>query len=326
MRVLLDVDTGTDDAVAIMLAALHPGLELAAVTTVNGNVPVQVATNNSLRVLDLIGRADIPVYPGAASPLARPDFPVPRAENGASGIHGEYLDIPEPVSGPADGIAALAILDEFREGGPGAGRTVLVAVGPLTNVALALKLDAGLAARIPKLVIMGGAHAIANVTASAEFNIWADPESASVVINSGIREIILVPLDATSRAPVSLEDCERFRALGTPAGQATARFVARRIAGYDQAGLALRPGTAPVHDALCVAYLVRPSVISLHQHHVGVETTGRLTVGRTVMDLRDRGRQPANAWVALDADETAFRDVLLAAFAAPVAPGTREKG
>jgi inosine-uridine nucleoside N-ribohydrolase len=315
IRLLLDVDTGTDDAVAIMLAALHPDLELAAITTVNGNVPVKNCTDNTLRTLDYIGKQSIPVYEGAPEPISRRDFPIPRSQRGISEIHGEHLDIPEAVTAKADGIGALAILDEYREGGAGRD-TVLVATGPLTNVALALKLDPSLAARIPKLVIMGGGHEVPNVTPSAEFNIWADPEGAAVVLGSGIAEIILVPLDSTHRALISLEDCAAFRALGTPAGEATARFVQRRIEGYDATQPMARLGAAPVHDALCVAYLIDPAVIPLEKYYVDVETDGPLTVGRTVVDTHRRSGQEPNVWVSLDADEKMFRDIMLAAFAA----------
>jgi inosine-uridine nucleoside N-ribohydrolase len=315
IRLLLDVDTGTDDAVAIMLAALHPDLELAAITTVNGNVPVKNCTDNTLRTLDYIGKQSIPVYEGAPEPISRRDFPIPRSARGISEIHGEHLDIPEAVTVKADGIGALAILDEYRAGGSG-GNTVLVATGPLTNVALALKLDPSLAARIPKLVIMGGGHEVPNVTPSAEFNIWADPEGAAVVLGSGIAEIILVPLDSTHRALISLEDCAAFRALGTPAGEATARFVQRRIEGYDATQPMARLGAAPVHDALCVAYLIDPTVIPLEKYYVDVETDGPLTVGRTVVDTHRRSGREPNVWVSLDADEKKFRDIMLAAFAA----------
>jgi inosine-uridine nucleoside N-ribohydrolase len=314
IRLLLDVDTGTDDAVAIMLAALHPDLELAAITTVNGNVPVKNCTDNTLRTLDYIGKQSIPVYEGAPEPISRPDFPIPRSARGISEIHGEHLDIPEAVTAKADGIGALAILGEYREGGTGEGETILVATGPLTNVALALKLDPSLAARIPKLVIMGGGHEVPNVTPSAEFNIWADPEAAAVVLASGIAEIILVPLDSTHRALISREDCQAFRTLGTPAGEATARFVERRIEGYDKTQPMARLGAAPVHDALCVAYLIDPTVIPLEKYYVDVETDGPLTVGRTVVDTHRRSGREPNAWVSLDADEKKFRDIMLTAF------------
>jgi inosine-uridine nucleoside N-ribohydrolase len=315
IRLLLDVDTGTDDAVAIMLAALHPDLDLVAITTVNGNVPVKNCTDNTLRTLDYIGKSSIPVYEGAPEPISRRDFPIPRATRGISEIHGEHLDIPEAVTAAADGIGALAILEEYRAGGPGTD-TILVATGPLTNVALALKLDPSLAARIPKLVIMGGGHEVPNVTPSAEFNIWADPEAAAVVLGSGIAEIILVPLDSTHRALISLEDCAAFRALGTPAGEATARFVQRRIEGYDATQPMSRLGAAPVHDALCVAYLIDPAVIPIEKYYVDVETDGPLTVGRTVVDTHRRSGREPNVWVSLDADEKKFRDIMLAAFAA----------
>jgi inosine-uridine nucleoside N-ribohydrolase len=314
IRLLLDVDTGTDDAVAIMLAALHPDLELTAITTVNGNVPVKNCTDNTLRTLDYIGKQSIPVYEGAPEPISRRDFPIPRSQRGISEIHGEHLDIPEAVTAKADGIAALAILDAYRPGGSGA-ETILVATGPLTNVALALKLDPTLAERIPKLVIMGGGHEVPNVTPSAEFNIWADPEGAAVVLGSGIAEIILVPLDSTHRALISLDDCAAFRALGTPAGEATARFVQRRIEGYDATQPMSRLGAAPVHDALCVAYLIDPTVIPLEKYYVDVETDGPLTVGRTVVDTHRRSGKEPNVWVSLDADEKTFRDIMLAAFA-----------
>jgi inosine-uridine nucleoside N-ribohydrolase len=314
-RLLLDVDTGTDDAVAIMLAALHPDLDLAAITTVNGNVPVNRCTENTLRVLDFIGKPDIPVYEGASQPIARRDFPVSREIQGISEIHGEFLDVPQTSLTKAQGHGALAILNEFADDSPHSGETVLVATGPLTNVALALKLDPTLSSRVHRLVIMGGGHEIPNRTASAEFNIWADPEAAHVVLDSGIEEIVLVPLDSTHSALISKEDCEAMRALGTPAGEATARFVERRIDGYDRTQPMARLGAAPVHDALCVAYLVDPSVIPIAKYHVDVETTGALTVGRTVIDTHHRSGQEPNVWVSLGADEKKFRDILLETFA-----------
>jgi inosine-uridine nucleoside N-ribohydrolase len=316
VKLVLDVDTGTDDAVAIMLAALHPDLELIAVTTVRGNVPLERCTENSLRVLDHIGRSDIPVYEGCASPLARDDFPSPRGREGEGEIHGEYLELPDAVTKKQEEIAANYLVSRFRRAAADGEELVLVATGPLTNLALALRLDPDFASNVRRLIIMGGGHEIDNITPSAEFNIWADPEAARVVLTSGIADITLVPLDATHKALVSLDDCAALRALGTPAGTATAVVVERRIRGYDDSQPMDRAGSAPVHDALCVAYLVLEAVIATARYRVDVETDGQLTVGRTIVDTHFRSGKEPNMAVALDADEKAFVNLLLETFAA----------
>ena len=187
---------------------------------------------------------------------------------------------------------------------------ILVPVGPLSNVAMALKRAPRIVENIPEIVLMGGAHDMGNVTASAEFNVWADPEAAQVVFRSGVAKLTMVPLDATHKAQVSLEDAARLRALGTPAGTAAAAFVERRIQGYMEFDKQARPA-APVHDALAVASIVNPAVISTVEAYVDVETAGALTVGRTVVDRRGRRTAPANARVALGADEPLFVQMLL---------------
>ena len=189
-------------------------------------------------------------------------------------------------------------------------------MGPLTNVALALKLDPNFKRNVKKLVIMGGGHEVPNVTPSAEFNIWGDPEGARVVLTSGIDDIVLVPLDATHKALLSLSDCQELRGLGTPAGEATAIFVERRIHAYDESQPMARLGASPVHDALCIAYLVDPSVVAGDKYHVDVETHGELTVGRTVVDTHHRSGKRPNVWVALDADEKKFVRMLVETFRA----------
>jgi len=313
-RFVIDVDTGTDDAVAVMLAALHPDCDLTAATTVNGNVPVTYCTENTLRTLDFIGKSEIPVYEGCAEPIADADFPTPRAP-GESKVHGDYLDLP-PAHSKKQPLAAARFLSEhFADEATRVDRPTLVPTGPLSNVALALKLDPNFGTNVKRLVIMGGGHEVVNVTPSAEFNIWADPEAAHVVLTSGIEEIVLVPLDATHRALVSLDDCAQLRALGTPAGTAAATFIERRIHGYSQTQPLMRPGSAPVHDALCVAFLIDPSVISIEKYWVDVDTMRGLTVGRTVVDTHQRSGREPNVWVALDADEKKFVDLLLETFA-----------
>jgi len=311
-KLILDVDTGTDDAVALMLAALHPDLELIGATTVNGNVPVDHCTENSLRTFDWIG-ASVPVYEGVAKPIARDDFPVPRGDiQSTSAVHGGYLDIPPARSSKAATGAIEFLIETYRAA---TEPIILVPVGPLSNIAMALALEPRLRDWIPELVIMGGAHHHGNVTPRAEFNIWADPEASRAVLGSGIAKITLVPLDATHRALVSLDDCAALRALGTPAGEAAARFTERRIHGYDTTQPMTRPHAAPVHDALAVAAIIDPSVITTRFLHVDVETRGELTVGETVVDTNFRSRRDPNVHVALDADEPKFVAMLLETFA-----------
>jgi inosine-uridine nucleoside N-ribohydrolase len=313
-RLVLDVDTGTDDAVAIMLAARHPDLDLVGISTVSGNVPIANTTENTLRVLDHIGRADVPVFVGAAAPLARPDFPIPRAARGQGHIHDDYLDLPPATSSPQATHAPIYLIERFREARAAGEQLVLVATAPLTNVAIALKVDPGFASNVTRLVVMGGGHEISNVTAAAEFNFWADPEAAQVVFNSGIADITMVPLDATHRALVTYEDCRQLRDLGTPAATATAAMIERSIRGHDAAQPMAQAGSAPVHDAVCVAHLVNDSVITYDSFHVDVETVGSLTVGRSIIDTHHRGNRPPNAKVAFDADSRELVSVLLGAF------------
>ena len=312
VKVILDVDTGTDDAVALMLAALHPDIELIAATTVTGNVPLEMTTENTLRVLDHIGSA-VPVYRGLAQPLVRKDFPVPRNQPtpGKNFVHGDYLDILPATSRVQDVSAVEFLVETYRAA---TDQIVLVPTGPLTNIATALTLEPRLADLIPHMIIMGGAHHTGNITPSAEFNVWADPEAARVVLTSGVRRITLVPLDATHRATVSLADCAAFRALGTPAGTATAVFVERRIHGYDEGQPMSRPGSAPVHDALCIAALIEPDIITTRRLYVDVEVQGELTVGQTVIDVSGRARRAPNCDVAFDADERRFVDLMLDCF------------
>jgi inosine-uridine nucleoside N-ribohydrolase len=314
-KLILDVDTGTDDAVALMLAALHPDLDLVGATAVNGNVPVDMTTENTLRVFDHIGRS-VPVYRGMAAPLARPDWPVPRDTPvpGTTRVHGGYLDIP-PARSAARAASAVEYLIETYRGAT--DEIILVPTGPLTNIATALKLEPRLASLIPEIILMGGGHYCGNITPLAEFNIWADPEAARVVFNCGIPRLTIVPLDATHRALLTIADCDALDALGTPAATACATFVRRRIAGYDSDQPMERPGTAPVHDALCVAAIIDRSVITTRRVHADVEVHGELTVGQTVFDVAARGGQPPNADVAFDADERAFVRLLLDTFSAP---------
>jgi inosine-uridine nucleoside N-ribohydrolase len=319
-KIILDVDTGTDDAVAIMLAALHPAIELVGCTTVNGNVEVEFATDNTLRVLDHIGRSDVPVYEGMPRPIVRTDFPVPRrVEDLAGKYHGRTLPVPPTPLHKAPTGATEFLIETFRAA---TESITLVAVAPLSNLAAALQVEPDFAKTVPELVVMGGGHEIGNVTPAAEFNVWADPEAAARVFSAGFRKLTLLPLDATHRALVSRDDCDRLAALGTPAGLAAAEFIGHRIGVHDAFQKVEVPHAAPVHDALAVAAVIDPTLITTRRLNVAVETDGAFTVGRTVIDTHSRSRREPNCWVAVDADAPRFVDLLATTFA-QAAPGRR---
>ena len=303
-KLILDCDTGTDDAVAIMLACLHPRLELVACTVVTGNGPVAYSADNTLRVLSHIGRSDIPVYIGADEPLV----PRTRDTSRALALHGLTLPLP-PVEHSVQAMrAAEFLVEQFAQGGD---VPTLVATAPLTNIALAMALDPLFPTRVQRLVIMGGGHAISNITASAEFNFWMDPHAAATVMAAGFSDVTLVTLDATHTALITYADCDRLRAAGTPAALAAEQLMRQRIDAHEANDKMPVPGSAPVHDALCIGSLIDPQVITTQRVHVGVETAGPLTLGRSVMDLRPSADQAPNCTVAFAADRRKFVELLV---------------
>ena len=308
-KIILDVDTGTDDAVALMAAALSPDIELIGATTVNGNCAVEYCTENTLRVFDHIG-VDIPVYRGADLPMVstlnpsrRPD--IPRIKAGP--VHGLYLDLPEATSKPQPQHAVDWLIETYMQSD---GDIILVPVGPLTNVAMAIRKEPRILEKIPEIVIMGGGHAVGNVTPSAEFNIWVDPEAARIVMNCG-RTIRLITLDATHQALFSTETCVKLRKIGTPAAIAAAIMTEHRIEGYNKSQPMEKLGSAPVHDAVNVCAIIDPSIISTIFVNVDVETQGELTDGRTICDIYKRSGKEPNIHVALEADQDKFESMML---------------
>ncbi|MEJ3746843.1 nucleoside hydrolase [Actinomycetes bacterium KLBMP 9797] len=312
-KIILDVDTGTDDAVAILVAALHPDLDLMGITTVNGNVPVENTTDNTLRVLDFVDRSDIPVFPGLAHPIARRGFPGQRHfRQGTKGdMHGLSLPLPAARTAARSTSAVEYLLDTLRST---TEQLTLVAVGPHSNIATAVAIDPSIRDAVGELVIMGGAHAYGNVTASAEFNVWADPEAAYMVLSAGFAHLTLVTLDATHQALVTRADCETFAALGTPAGRAAADLITNRIDAYSANHGAMIDQAAPVHDAVCIAYLLRPDTVTTRHLHVSVDTGSSATVGRTIIDTRPNATGTPNAHVAFTADARMLVDLLVETF------------
>lgn len=300
-KVILDVDTGTDDAIALMIAALSPDLELVGATTVVGNVPCHVCTANTLRVFSHVG-IDAPVHQGMVDPMVRPDFDRPEE----SVIHGRHLPLPESDRQPTSLQGVDWLIETIMASD---GDITLVPVGPLTNVAMAIRQCPELVNKIPELVIMGGAHHHGNATASAEFNIWVDPEAAKVVVNSGI-PIRMVPLDATHQALTTLDDCARFREIGTPAAVAAATFTEQRIEGYNATQPMKIKDSTPIHDALAVCAVIDPSVLITEFIHVDVETKGELTDGRTVCDFAKRSGKEPNVHFATGVDSPKFSEMM----------------
>jgi inosine-uridine nucleoside N-ribohydrolase len=293
-EILLDCDPGHDDAIALLLTLASPEVELVGVTTVAGNQTLDKTTANAIRVLELAGRGDVPVAAGADRPLVR-ELRVAANVHGETGLDGP--DLPPPRARP-EGEHAIDFL---------AGRiagTTLVATGPLTNVALLLARHPE--ARPDRLVLMGGAIAEGNVTPAAEFNIWADPEAAARVFESGL-DVTMVGLDVTHKALMTRAHAEELRRAGR-AGKAVAELFDffsvfhREVYGLDG---------APIHDAVAVAQVIRPELLELRHLHVAVDTESSLCRGRTVVDLWRRTGNEPNANVAVDIDAEAFLSLLV---------------
>jgi inosine-uridine nucleoside N-ribohydrolase len=299
--IVIDCDPGIDDALALLLAVASPELELRGVTTVAGNQTLARTTENALRVLELAGRADVPVAAGAGRPLVQ-ELVTADDAHGDSGLGNAGLP---PASVPPRSAHAVEFLAEQLDASP--QPLTLVALGPLTNIALLLARHPDAAERLERIVLMGGAIAEGNMTASAEFNVWTDPEAAARVFDSGL-DVTMVGLDVTNRAVLDSGHADRLRG-GGRVGAAAAAMLDFYLGFY---GDAYEHGGSPIHDAVAVAYLVHPELLETLDRRVAVELGSGLCRGRTVVDMRRRRtRPPANAHVAVGVDVPAFVDFLL---------------
>ena len=293
--ILIDTDPGHDDACALLLAARAPELQLLAVTVVAGNQTLAKTALNARRVLTLAERLDVPVAAGMAAPLTRP-LAVAAHVHGESGLDGYDFGLPRVALQPEHGVDLM-----IRTIRASTEPVTLVPLGPLTNVALALWRDPAIAGKLARIVLMGGAAHLGNVTPAAEFNIHTDPEAAQIVFNAGV-PITMVGLDATLRTRIRPAERERIRGRGGEVGRMVAALM-------DWSARSRRRGYGddlPVHDALAVAAVIRPDLLQTRHVNVVVETTGTYTAGRTVCDLDAVTDRPPNADVALDADRDAF--------------------
>ena len=297
--IILDCDPGHDDAIAILLALASPEVDLRAVTTVSGNQTLDKTTNNALRVLELAGRADIPVYAGADAPFVR-HRDVAAHVHGESGLDGPDLPQPSQSAQPEHAVEFLAQV--YRD----VDKPTLVATGPLTNVGLLFATHAD--ARPERIVLMGGAVGEGNRTPAAEFNIWADPEAAQRVFEERL-DTTMVGLDVKHRALIKDEHTERMRGAGR-VGKVVAelmdfyaRFHKRRYTDLDG---------SPMHDPVCIAHLIDPTLMVVHDAYIEVDCTTGPSWGRTNVDWRGREHFGApNAKVGLDIDGPRFADLVV---------------
>ncbi|MCF9045921.1 nucleoside hydrolase [Acinetobacter nectaris] len=301
-KIIIDTDPGQDDGVAILLALASPELEVIGITTVAGNVPLALTSRNARIVCELAKRSDIKVFAGCDRPLKKP---LVTAENvhGKTGLDG--IDLPEPTMPLQAQHSVDFIIETFRNAPE---KTItLCTLGPMTNIAQALMKAPDIATRIQKIISMGGGFFEGgNITPSAEFNMFVDPDAAKVVFDAGI-EITVVPLDVTHKALTSATWIKELRALNTLVGEAVASwtdfFERYDKEKYGSAG-------APLHDPCVIGYLVAPHLFTGKQINVEIETTSELTMGATVADWWKVTDRPKNAYFLNTIDRDGFFDLL----------------
>ena len=306
-RVIVDCDPGVDDAWAIAFGCGHPGLDLAGLTTVAGNVGLDKTTANALAVLEFLGHSEVPVAAGSPAPLLRP-FKDARDVHGDSGLGAARLP-----AARGDAVAAHAVDFLIGEISAAPGAVTLVATGPLTNIALTVRRYPALVQQVADFVIMGGSAGRGNTTPAAEFNIWCDPEAAAIVFGAGWR-VTMVGLDVTHQALTSAAVDDRIRALG----RLGTELLLPGLAGYrgsDRAG-------QPVHDVCALALIAAPALFGFEPARVEVETQGRWTAGMTVTDF-GAPASAHNALVAMSVEVTGFWDLVLGAWQRAGAAMTR---
>jgi ribosylpyrimidine nucleosidase len=296
-KIILDVDTGRDDAVAMLMAGHHPALELVAVLPVHGNAPLKRTLDNTLRTLEAGGLSHIPVYAGAETPLLGEFAPTLDIQRVA-------LPLPPATKTTEQEHAVKFLIDYYMsEDGP---ETIYMPLGSQTNLALALRIEPRLAERIPRIVTMGGAYLEGNTTPSAEFNILADPEAAHIVFSSGI-PITMVGLEVTARALVKPRDVERVRSIGTVWAKIAADLMKADVRWFVE-NLGAEGGQ--IYDPCAIAAVIEPSVMMTTWMWVGIEMKGELTRGRTVADISGtRGWEP-NVEVGVDINRERFVELM----------------
>jgi inosine-uridine nucleoside N-ribohydrolase len=317
-RIVIDTDPGVDDALAIFLALRSPELRVEAVTAVAGNVPLELTLPNAIRLLEIAGRPDIPVAAGASRPLKR-RLVTAAYVHGGNGLAG--VDFPDPKTKPVVESAAQ-LIRRLISAAP--GQISIVAIGPLTNVAQAFQDDPQLPGKVRSLTIMGGSLSGGNITPAAEFNSYVDPEAARIVYRAGV-PITMVGLDVTRKAALSEEQVHALESAEGAVGRAAGRIMRATTEQVRRVGA--NSGKLLVHDAMAVASLIDPSLLTFQDVRVDVETEGELTAGETVGYRKSPMRRSAprpdeplvtddapfrpNSSVAMDVDAQRFLSLLV---------------
>ncbi|HWU64827.1 MAG TPA: nucleoside hydrolase [Ensifer sp.] len=317
-KIIIDTDPGQDDAFAILLALASPEIDLLGVTAVAGNVPLKLTERNARQILEFAGRPDVPVYAGCAKPMTGPLVTAEHV-HGATGLDG--ADLPEP-SMPLQDQHAVDFIIETLKSEP-EGSVTLCPLGPLTNIGTALSKAPEIAGRIRRIVLMGGGlFEGGNITPAAEFNIFVDPQAATVVFASSV-PIVMLPLDVTHKVRTTRARVDRIRGLGGRFGEVAAGWL-DYFERFDEAKYGIEGG--PLHDPNVIAYLLRPEIYGGRNCNVEIETESELTKGMTVVDWWGVSGRPHNAFFIRDVDDQAFFDLLterlasLAGAAAPAQP------
>lgn len=301
-KIIIDTDPGQDDAVAILLALASPELDVVGIVAVAGNVPLALTELNTRKICELAGKPQTKVYAGAIRPLVR-TLVTAEYVHGKTGLDGP--DLPEPSMALQAQHGVDFIIESVMS--HDTGTLTLCPLGPLTNIALALIREPKIAVRVQEIVLMGGGFFEGgNVTPAAEFNIYVDPHAAEVVLNSGI-PIVMMPLDVTHKALTTQVRINRFRAMKTRAGDATASLL-DFFERFDEQKYGTDGG--PLHDPCVIAYLLKPELFQGRVCNVTVETSSELTMGMTVIDWWSVTGRPANARVMREIDADGFFELL----------------
>jgi inosine-uridine nucleoside N-ribohydrolase len=303
-RVIIDTDPGIDDVAAILMGLGSRELRVEALTTIFGNASVTHSTVNALRLLEAAGRTDIPVYQGVGKCY---NFTEPMY---AARVHGAdgFGDIawPLPTTPPQRRHAVLEIIDRVLST---PGEITVVALGRLTNLALAISVEPQVAAALRSLIVMGGAITVSgNITPVASANLWGDPEAADVVYRSGAK-IVQIGLDVCDQVEISATQQQRVWRANTAATRLLQTLTPCLQASYRQRRLLRHSDSIRYNDVPALAYVIDPSLFTCQDMHVCIETQGQLTRGQTVADLHGQGIAPPNVTVAFGVDATRLTDL-----------------